>query len=497
MKKRCLLLAVLLITMQAVMLFTPVSVSAESINRSYNIYKTEAAITVDGVADAAWADAPYSEVFVPNAEEVPEGGKGFEAKLQALWSPVAEDATMLNVYFFLTVKDPTPVIVGTNMPKWASDTFGFNAYYGDALCWTGQTAVENGVNNGVWFGNNDGAFYRIKRGIVDNRQAATNPTDYYTVEIGCQLPKSDVVTFDFWVNDNFMGLPTAGHQITYAWNGGFVSTVAEGKGSVLHSKTEMDETDDVLFEYEGQVVASAKKSADNTVTLPDYELFGTLIGWKDAAGKLYPVGGTYTVTGSEQIHLTAVALQVSDYELLPGACALIEEPTAIRFEVKENAEALASLGTVIQEKGVVIVETAKLTNAILADGTFSAEELTAAGIAFDKIVFTAAENGIYGAVKDSITDAGVSYSAVSYLSVKYADGSTQSISSNYNETLNARSVKSISELAYADRATVRAESGGVNYKFKVSKKYAVGDFTMFSYSPYTEEQLDLLAKFKN
>ena len=496
MKKRCLILAIMLIALQAVMLITPISVSAESLNRSYNIYKTEAAITVDGVADAAWADAPYSELFVPNAEEVPEKGRGFEAKLQALWAPVADDATMINVYFLLTVKDPTPNVMSSSMPKWASDTFGFNAYYGEALCWTGQTAVENVVNNGTWFGNNDGAFYRIKKAIVDNRQAATNPTDFYTVEIGCQLPKADAITFDFFVQDNFMGTPNAGHQITYAWNGGYVSTVAEGKGNILHSKSEIDETDDVLFEYEGQVVASAEKTTNNTVTLPDYELFGTLLGWEDADGNLYPVGGTYTVTGDTQVRLSAVALQVTDYELLTGACALIEEPTAIRFEIKENAAALTALGTVIQEKGAIIVETSLLTDAILADGTFSAEELTAAGIAFDKIVFTTAEDSIYSAVKNNITDVSVSYSAVSYLSVKYADNSVQSITSNYDATLNARSVKAISEAAYADRETVRAEVDGINYKFKVSKNYAVGEFTMFSYSPYTEEQLDLLAKFK-
>jgi hypothetical protein len=90
----------------------------------------------------------------------------------------------------------------------------------------------------------------------------------------------------------------------------------------------------------------------------------------------------------------------------------------------------------------------------------------------------------------------VSYSAVSYLTVRYADNSVQSMTSNYNEALNARSIKAISEAAYADRANVRAEIEGVNYKFKISKDYGVEGFTLFSYSPYTEEQLDLLAKFK-
>jgi hypothetical protein len=99
-------------------------------------------------------------------------------------------------------------------------------------------------------------------------------------------------------------------------------------------------------------------------------------------------------------------------------------------------------------------------------------------------------------VKEGITDFGTAYSAVAYMTVEYEDDSTCTHTSEYSATRNSRSVKAISEAAYADRATVRAEQNGVNYAFKVSKDYAVGEITFFSYSPYTEEQLDLLAKFK-
>jgi hypothetical protein len=192
----------------------------------------------------------------------------------------------------------------------------------------------------------------------------------------------------------------------------------------------------------------------------------------------------------------AVTLRLGDYELLSGASALIEEPTALRFEVQENAVSVSALGGVVKEKGAVIVETAKLTDAVLADGTFSAEELTAAGIAFDKVVFTTAENGIYYVVKENIADLSTSYSAIAYMTVEYDDHTTCVLTSDYRADRNSRSIKVIAEAAYADRETVSVELDGLNYRFKVSKDYAVGEIKFFSYSPYTEEQLDLLANFK-
>ena len=494
MKKKCLFLAMALIAMQAVMLFAPVSASTEPANRSYNIYKTDADITVDGVADAAWADIPSTDAFMTGLEVIPDGSADFEAKLQAAWKLVEEDDTKIQLSVLVTVKDPTPNVhtADNGIREKNGDSFGFNAYCGKDLCWTGVSDVAHGVKDSVWFGNNDGGNYRIKIAIKDDRK--TNNTDTYTIEISGQFPKTDKLIFDFMVFDNYLG--TNGSSITYSWNGSTASTVANGIGYVMHDRPDVDESDDVLFQYDGQTVISMNKASNDTVTLPDYKMFGTMICWKDASGKLYPVGGTYTVSGSDQAILTAVTLDITDYELLDGAAALIEEPTAIRFEVQENATAVSALGAAVKEKGAIIVETSKLTDAVLADGTFSADELTAAGITFDKVVFTTAQDGMYYAVKEGITDLGTAYSAVSYMTVEYEDDSTRTHTSEYSATRNSRSVKAISEAAYADRATVRAEQNGVNYAFKVSKDYAVGDITYFSYSPYTEEQLDLLAKFK-
>ena len=490
-KKSCLVLALILVMVQMISLFAALPASATTMSsKNYNLLKASEAITIDGKADeAVWENADWSDQFVKASNSGGELGD-FKAKFKALWSPVEGDDSKMDIYILIVAEGHT---VPTN---WANCMRVYIRTSDDSKSfWTGMKKLDDIINNSSkpnMYGGTSSSDVNaiVQLGAVND--IANSGTATY--EFCYRMDKADSIKFEVSALAALNGV-----QISGSWCGGDANTGdILGTGRILQTseKDEVDENADVLFLYGGSVVASQNKSANNTVTLPDYELFGTMLGWADAAGNLYPVGGTYTVTDSTQVRLTAVALQVTDYELLAGACALIEKPTAIRFEVKENPQALAALGTAVQEKGVIIVETSLLTDAILADGTFSAEELTAAGIAFDKIVFTTAEDNVYSAVKNNITDVNVSYSAVSYLSVKYADNSVQNITSNYSEALNARSVKAISEAAYADRANVRAEIEGVNYKFKISKDYGVEGFTLFSYSPYTEEQLDLLAEFK-
>lgn len=492
-KKSCLMLAVLLAMLQIIAVFAVVPASATTMSsNTYNLLKATEAITIDGKADeAVWENADWSDQFVKASNSGGELGD-FKAKFKAVWAPVEGDDSKMDIYILIVGEGHT---VPTN---WANCMRVYIRTSDDSKSfWTGMKKLNDHIINNtnashLLYGGTSSNDVNSQMHVYAVNDIANSGTATY--EFCYRMDKADSIKFEVSALAALNGV-----QISGSWCGGDANTgdiLGVGRIMQTSSKDEIDENADVLFLYGGSIVASQYKSGNNTVTLPNYELFGTMIGWKDAAGNLYPVGGTYTVTGSTQVQLTAVALQVTDYELLAGACALIKEPTAIRFEVKENAQAVAALGTAIQEKGAIIVETSLLTEAILADGTFTAEELTAAGIAFDKVVFTTAEDNVYSAVKDNITDVSVSYSAVSYLTVRYADNSIQSMTSNYNETLNARSVKAISEAAYADRANVRAEIEGVNYKFKISKDYGVEGFTLFSYSPYTEEQLDLLAKFK-
>ena len=510
MKKRsCLILAVMLVTLQLIMAVAPVRVSAEtaSLNRSYNVYPVEfESYSSDArVIEAEWAQIPHSSAFVSSevGSTARPGTSSFSASFQAAWAPIPDDTENITLYLLLKVKDNTPY-VGSN-----SDLDGvmFSFVIDGVKVYKDFIHVqESGYTpyGGFW-GN-----WKLSNGQKFT-VGADETEDGYTLKISFSIKKTSEFAFDFLVQDNYAG-PTGSLEgcERFSWNGMTcgISTpmktesagacVPEGKFKVLASNDGIDENADVLLFQENTLVASLNKSGSNTVTLPDLETLDNdkmMIGWKDAQGKLYPVGGTIPV-GEEQIRFTAVTIASTDYEVLKGAAVLIQEPTALRFEIKENASALSALDTAVQEKGAIIVQTSLLTEEILADGTFSADELTAANVAFDKVVFTTAENDIYDAVKDQIADVGVAYSVVSFLTVRYADDTVKCYTSEYHKEDNSRSVREIAEMAYADRANIRAEVDGTLYKFKVSKEYAVENFTLFSYSPYTEEQLDVLAKLK-
>lgn len=493
-KKSCLLIAFLMVMLQAVSIFAVVPASAASLERNYNIYKADEAVTVDGVAEACWSFVPYSQPFVIESN-VDKGNTKFEAKFKVLWAPVENDATKMNAYFLLEVLDNTPQTNAfTGMDKWKCDTFFINLYIGETRYWTGQTNIAAGSTFGL---TNNAENIDLTSGTVDNRMDEKNPTEYYTIEFMAQLPVSETIKFDLCIQDNYLG-NTSPRYIRYSWNGTYGTGEPHGVGKILQETvSKIDTNADVLFENDGQVVLSQYKNAENTVVLPTCSVFGTLLGWKDAEGKMYPVGGTYTVSGTDQIRLSAVVLKEDEYGLLSGAAILIDNPSAMRFDLFAKASTMAKYEGIVQEKGIVVVQTSLLTEAILADGTITVEELDAAQIAYQKIVCTTADaNGNYSAVIENIADASVEYSACSYMTLKYSDDSVHTVTGTYTAEDNCRSVKSVSEMAYADRVNVRGTNNGVSYSFKVSKDYAVGDFTVFSYSPYTKEQLDLLAEFQ-
>ena len=479
-KKSCLMMACLLVVLQLALAFAIVPVSAEVQGRGYTIYKAENAITVDGVgSDADWAIADWSEKFVCSFGT---GKDTFHAKYKAMWAPDPANEQIINLYFLVEVVGDDTISTRTD---WAGDVIRFDINDGSTYFWSGAIQIKNAVNGNA--SNNTGKF---SYGVVDERAGTENK---YTVELCHPIVKVNSLEFDIWVQDNTAAdLTNTSPRARYSWNGmvsGGETEPPKGIGRIANKKGEIDMNADVLLKSDDQTVGSMYKGTDGTVVLPAAEVFGTLIGWKDAAGKLYPVGATYTIEGTEQITLTAVVLSTNAFELLSGASILLEKPTALRFEAKVNDAAMAVLGTALQEKGAVIVPTASLSEAILADNAFDPTELDVAQITYDKVAFTtAAQNGNYFAVKENITDMGASYSACLFVTVKYSDESVKTIAiADYSAEDHARSVKAVAAAAFDDRASVRAEEKGVNYKFKVGS---------FSFSPYTKEQNALLEEFK-
>lgn len=482
-KKSCLALAILLCLLQVAVVFSVVPASAaDEVARSYQIAKSTSAPTVDGVADDIWADYNWSESFILAKSVAGDfTNENLKAKFKALWVPDAADETKITLYYLIEVAGDVTLHTVDGMKVCMDDGVNW---------WPGliRVSTDNVVSNDTNSNTGEAYSYAIK-----NEQTTDYTTSKYTIEFCRQITKTEELKMDIFIQE---GSGWSSYAV-YSWNGMISSgatTPPTGIGLIVETADKVDTSGDVILENDNQVVASLTADSEGKVTLPDCEVIGTMVGWKDAAGVLYPVGGTYTVTGSEKVTLTAVSV---DFTVLKGASALIEEPTALRFEVSADAADFTALGLTVQEMGAVMVETSLLTDAILEDGQITAAELDAAQIANSKTAFTGNnENDIYYVLKENITDVSVSYSVSAYVTVQYADGTVKTLVNKYDAEDHARSVKAVAEMAYADRANIRGVSEGTNYAFKVSKDYAVGGFTIFSYSPYTAEQLDLLAEFK-
>ena len=491
-RKSYLMLAFLLVTVHllSVLVWVPTAaaVSDGDLERTYNIYKSDTAPLLDGIADELWDIYPWTEDFVWSWSDASGyRNNNLKANFKAIWVEDAADATQMHIYLLIEYTGYFNKKNLSGISVFLGDDVNGNSK-SDVMRIDGSKTGDNTVY--TWFKYP----YSSRVGVVNEGTADAKITFEWT----CKIPKSAAIKLDVSVVDG----DGWSSMMNYTWNGCCASDatrqVAKSVCKIMPKLGEVDQNADVLLDADGVTVASLYKNANNTVTLPNYEApTGVLLGWKDTEGKLYPVGGTYSVFGTAQVRLKAFVLQESDYALLSGAAILIEKPTALRFDVQENAEAMAALGNSVLEKGMLIVETADLTDEILADSIISAEELDAAQIAYEKNVFTTSENGIYKSVKENISDASVSYSASAYLKLKYADNSEKTVFLTYIAQNHARSVKAVAEAAYADRTTVRVQGDNVvKYLFKVGSEYAVDDLKI-SYSPYTKEQLNLLAEFKN
>ncbi len=246
----------------------------------------------------------------------------------------------------------------------------------------------------------------------------------------------------------------------------------------------VDDSLDVLFKDGDDLVASFNKDGEGKVTLPTDIQGKAIAGWLDAEGKLYAPGAVYTVTATEQITLTAAYIRVSTET---GASVLMSDPSALRFYAKVNANDMTTYDARIKSAGMIFVETALLTEDILADGIITAAELTEANIAFiDVAAEKAAE---FNGALENIADATKEYSVSSYVVVTYEGDSEGRVYGAFEKDHHTRSVKAVAALAYADRSAVKTGE----YVFRISNAHAIEpDFPGKSVSPYTEKQLDVL-----
>ena len=230
MKKKCMLIALLFVTVQMTTLFIPLPVSAElptnSIrqqNKNYVFYRTDSAITLDGCGEEeAWANVPWSDASIlaylsigiatlDDRDTYIANGGFASARFKGVWRVVDGVNTL---YFLIEVSDHQAVASSNNTPDGVKMIFN----NGGADFTTGFIAVADVADGAP--AHTDAFRYAI----TDQRTEEGGGT--YTYEISCKIGNSDRFQFDFWIQDSV----NAWNRARYTWNGAFDNETPQGQG---------------------------------------------------------------------------------------------------------------------------------------------------------------------------------------------------------------------------------------------------------------------------
>lgn len=488
MKKRTTrLIAVCLFVFQVALVFGGISAFA-GLNtyedlRSYNIYRVDPSkMTADGVvgADEPWEKVPFSEpvrVYWQNLEpdETP-------AKFKALWG---SDASGAYLYFWAELNDPDGTYNNGDIFQFLVDETGTSTN----PCQAGGSATgpcrrttilslrEETKTVGNWFEytvkrTNDGKDVTVeaKYTFSDAKYAAAN------AEIGLDFltdrknSEGAMITQWAWCNYESQSKPNIAGRATLK------KINAVDLGAVV------DEDDDAVFYNAGLAVASCKKDENGNVTLPAEASGAAVCAWKNRSdNKLYAAGSTYKVSKANE-KFDAVTPNVA---LLEGARVRLATTGALKFE--GTIEEFDDVKDYVKKVGILFVKTADLTEEIAGAGATPAS-LTAAGITFQKAEADAAAR--FEGVLENLTDKNEMWSALPYVTVELADGTTTEFAGTYTEENNSRSVAKVAQAAYEDRSQLK----DTGYKNKVGSEFGVTGFEVLSFSPYNKTELAILKK---
>ena len=488
MKKRTTrLIAVCLFVFQVALVFGGISAFA-GLNtyedlRSYSIYRVDPSkMTADGVvgADEPWEKVPYSEpvrVYWQNLEpdETP-------AKFKALWG---SDASGAYLYFWAELNDPDGTYNNGDIFQFLVDETGKSTN----PCQAGGSATgpcrrttilslrEETKTVGNWFEytvkrTNDGKDVTVeaKYTFSDAKYAAAN------AEIGLDFltqrtnSSGQCITQWAWCNNDAQSKPNIAGRATLK------KINAVDLGAVV------DEEDDAVFYNAGLAVASCKKDENGNVTLPEEASGAAVCAWKNRSdNKLYAAGSTYKVSKANE-KFDAVTPNVA---LLEGARVRLATTGALKFE--GTIEEFDDVKDYVKKVGILFVKTADLTEEIAGAGATPAS-LTAAGITFQKAEADAAAR--FEGVLENLTDKNEMWSALPYVTVELADGTTTEFAGTYTEENNSRSVAKVAQAAYEDRSQLK----DTGYKNKVGSEFGVTGFEVLSFSPYNKTELAILKK---
>ncbi len=488
-RKTARLIAVCLVVLQVLLALGGVSVFAEeeTAKPSYNAYRVDPSkMKVDGLAgeNEPWEKVAYSSPVkvVSKATEPDET----PARFKVLWG---SDASGAYLFFWAALNDP-------------DGSYDTNPTEGDVF----KFIWDEAGNSTSCSSSGEGPCRRISITPLRDDGKSLKKGDWFEWYVRRSGDGKDVVVeakykfsdTKYAVENAVLGLEFITQRVTHdtkkliatwAWSSGDSQAKPQEAGRLILKKinavdlgTVVDEDDDAVFYNAGLAVASRTKDANGEVTLPETVSGATVCGWKNRAdNKLYAGGSRFKVE-TAGVKFDAVSPEVS---LAVGARVRLADVGALKFE--GSVAEFDAMKPYLKKVGILFVETANLTEEVLTKGA-TPSTLTAANIPFNRAESDAAET--FSGVLENLTDGNLVYSALPYVIVEMADGSTVEFAGKYSAADNARSVNAVASAAFNDRTLTKNET----HPHKMGKDFGVTGFEALSFSPYNKTELAILKK---
>ena len=463
------LVAAALVTFQVVLTaavgFVPASAEAGTggRKRSYHAYQADAPITLDGKVSEgeAWDNLPWSEDVV-KYEDTNNVFQTYYASFKSMWYKNGDTA---HLYFLINFNDYVH-------NAYEAQHVHFNLGIDESGTATGDFTPEKWTTGDVVAtedSDTTGSFDASKSGVIQKTNAAQNGSNKVSAFRFCiQRTEDDPqVTIEVEYTFRTPSKAEAGKKLGFEmmtmhgywaksnWNDNAWRGKAENFGA-LYLEAASASTRKTVTAADGfMIVSSADVTDDGRFTLPtaDPHSKAQLVGWKDAEGKLYKPG---TAVSGITKNMTFEAVTV-DFQTLAGAQVRFKDPTGLRFLSQVKKADYDALGAAATATGTLILPTdllgtGDLTLEALKDKTEGKDYLNVTNDGWLNAE-TAETDGVYtfsgaivGIKKGNYNR---NFSAVSYLTVTYADGTTASFYGGYSAE-NATSIKTVAEKALED-----------------------------------------------
>lgn len=468
--------------------------------------------------------------YSPSADKLYRSVNQFTIELD---ETLFDDADEFDATEYVTQEElsdmPIPVVTPHSYKKESGNWYTSSASDSGSFANTGMSLRNYFMTSVAYNIKEDGIFYfgsaaslnksnqiRLKVYVTDNQTMAkqvfpSDGSEYYTgsssviyylqnvggieVKAGDSVVVAIAGTTNVWVTGNFTGSVVNDGTTVQTFSGTSAKTtvdaIFEGTNTdysvgytqlhtTITSNLTVKDTDDNTL----KTVKTTKTVGTYVYYLPELSRPGKVfVGYVSSEGGLYPAGYAYQYDQNDtSLTFTAVFI---DFAMFNSASVRMAEPTGLRFSTQIDSTQYKYLtdNNATVQLGTLIAKASDITTDGVVDYSLLTKECNVKKLNVVSTVQKTAQNGYtqFNAAVVELSEGlySADFVARAYMTVTYADGSTQTVYAIVDD--NARSVAGVAEKALSDVCQLKTSG----YSYEVDG----------GYSPYSEDSISVLNGF--